>query len=90
MASELLLQLFNKKLEDCEWPAYDPALAQQQEVTGAVQVNGKTRGTLVLPVDMGQADVERLAQKEVAKWLGNQQIAKVIYVHHRLVNFVVQ
>lgn len=90
MASELLQLLFNKTLSDCEWPVYDPSLAEQQEVTVAVQVNGKTRGTLLVAVDAAQSDVERMAQKEVAKWLVNQQIVKVIYVHHRLVNFVVQ
>lgn len=90
MASELLDKLFNKKLQDCTWPTFDPLLAAQQEVTVAVQVNGKTRATVTVNIESSQNAVEELARKEVAKWLVNQQVVKTIYVHHKLVNFVIQ
>lgn len=90
MASELLELLFTKKLQDCNWPSFDAALAAQEEVTVAVQVNGKTRATISVRVDEAQHDVERRAQKEVAKWLAEKQIVKTIYVSKKLVNFVIQ
>lgn len=37
-----------------------------------------------------QSSVEEQARKEVVKWLVDKNITKVIYVPHRLVNFVVQ
>lgn len=89
MASELLERVCNKKLQDCEWPTFDPSLAAQQEATIAVQINGKTRATLIVSIELSQSDVEALAQKEVAKWLVNHTIIKTIYVHHKLVNFVI-
>jgi leucyl-tRNA synthetase len=90
MASELLELLFKKSLQDCAWPNFDPALAAQEEITIAVQVNGKTRATMTVRIDEAQQDVERKAHKEVAKWLAEKQIIKTIYVAKKLVNFVVQ
>lgn len=90
MASELLERLFGKTLQECEWPSYDAALAAQEEVTVAVQVNGKTRGTINLSVNESQATAEERARQEVEKWLVGKTIVKTIYVPKRLVNFVIQ
>lgn len=90
VASELLEQLCNKNITECRWPSYDPALARQETVTVAVQVNGKTRSSIQIATDAEQEDVEERARKEVAKWLVNKQIAKTIYVPRKLLNFVVR
>lgn len=89
IASELLQELLKKDLADCSWPTYDPALLQEKEVTMTVQVNGKMRATLVVPVGMKQDKVELLARQEIEKWLAEKTVAKVIFVPNKLINFVV-
>jgi len=89
MASELLELLFKKQLKEAEWPLYDAALAVETQVTIAVQVSGKLRATVQVPVDTLQKDIEPLALKEVAKWLEGKEPKKIIFVLNRLVNIVV-
>ena len=90
MASELLELLFKNKLKDVAWPVYDAVLAVETQVTMAVQVNGKLRATIHVPVDALQEYVEPLALKEVAKWLEGQQVVKIIFVSNRLINIVIK
>ena len=56
-----------------------------------VQVNGKVRDRLLLPVDLPEADarVRVLAQPKIAEALGGREPRKVIYVPGRLINIVV-
>jgi leucyl-tRNA synthetase len=73
------------------WPAYDPALAKEDEITYAVQVNGKLRSHLVFPADSPE-DVVRervLADEKVRAALADKQVVKVIFVPGKLVNVVV-
>lgn len=90
IASELLQELLHKDLADCSWPTYDPALLQENEVTITVQVNGKMRSTLLLPIGMSQDKVEVLARQEIEKWLAEKEVTKVIFVPNKLINFVVK
>ncbi len=74
------------------WPAYDPALAAEQELEIPVQVNGKLRGRIRVAVDAGEEEIRRLAQAEekVAPHLAGKRIVKVIVVPSKLVSFVVK
>ena len=58
----------------------------------AVQVLGKLRGTIVVPVDSDQETVvaEALKQEKVAKFTEGKQIVKVIHVKNKLVNLIVK
>ena len=49
---------------DAAWPAFDAALAAEEPVTIAVQVNGKTRGTVLVPPAAGEAEVLAAAMAE--------------------------
>lgn len=73
------------------WPDYDPALLTEKEVTIVVQVNGKVRGEVVVPVDTEERKViERACALEgVQKWLSGEKPKKVVYVANRLLNLVV-
>jgi leucyl-tRNA synthetase len=72
------------------WPQADAELARDEQVTIAVQVNGKLRATLELPHDAARAVVENaaLALPQVARWLGGQPPRKVIVVPNRVVSIV--
>jgi leucyl-tRNA synthetase len=72
------------------WPSYDPDLLARQEVTLAVQVNGKLRATIQAEPGLG-ADAARAAATEaVARWLEGKETVKVVHVPDRLVSFVVR
>jgi leucyl-tRNA synthetase len=73
-----------------EWPAADPALLVEEEVTIAVQVNGKLRDTLTVPKGAAREILEEmaLASEKVVRILDGRPPRKVIVVPDRLVNLV--
>jgi leucyl-tRNA synthetase len=75
---------------DAEWPAADPALLVEDEVTIAVQVNGKLRDTLTVPKGAARETLEEmaLASEKVGRILEGRPPRKVIVVPDRLVNLV--
>jgi leucyl-tRNA synthetase len=75
---------------NADWPSYDPALLVEDEVTIAVQVNGKLRDTLVMPKGSDRAVVEAAARANpnVLRILDGAEPKKVIVVPDRLVNLV--
>jgi leucyl-tRNA synthetase len=75
---------------DGGWPSFDPALAAEQTVTVAVQVNGKLRGTVVVAPDATEDGVRAaaLADPGIAKH-ATGTVRKVVYVPGRLMNIVV-
>ncbi len=77
-------------LEDVPFPQADTAALVRDAVTLAVQVNGKLRGTIEVPVSVDKAEAERLALAEpaVAKYLEGQTVRKVIVVPGKIVNIV--
>lgn len=74
-----------------EWPKFDEEKMKTETVTIAVQVNGKTRGTVMVSADADERTVQSAAEFEthVAKHLEGMRIVRVIHVKGRLVNFVV-
>jgi leucyl-tRNA synthetase len=73
------------------WPVFDPALAAEDTVTIAIQVNGKLRERLQAPVGSQEADVTRLAlaSEGVQKWLEGKPVRKAIYVQDKILNLVI-
>jgi leucyl-tRNA synthetase len=72
------------------WPAYDPALAAEDEVVMPVQINGKRRGEVTVPTGAAEADVQAqaLADEGVLRHLEGLTVRKVIVVKDRIVNIV--
>ncbi len=77
---------------DASWPSWDEELAADEVVTVVVQVNGKLRDRLQMPVDAEKDDVLALARaaENTARFLEGKQIVKEIYVPGKLVNLVVK
>jgi leucyl-tRNA synthetase len=74
-----------------EWPTWDEAKLAVETITLAVQVNGKLRGQVEVPVDVSKEDALAAAKTEenVARHLANGTLRREIYVPGRLVNLVV-
>jgi leucyl-tRNA synthetase len=73
------------------WPELDEAAAAEEEITLVVQVNGKVRDRIVVPVGTGEAEARALAlaSPAVQKHLDYKEPRKVILVPGKLVNIVV-
>ncbi len=76
---------------DERWPAPDPAALVQDSVELVVQVNGKLRSRVVVPAGATEAVARAaaLADPNVAKFVGDQPLRKLVYVPGKLVNVVV-
>ncbi len=81
---------YNTLLANEPWPAPEAALLVDDQVTIAVQVNGKRRDELVISRSAANADVEAAALKlePVIKALEGRPVKKVIVVPQRIVNVV--
>ena len=86
------LQGFGAPVYTQSWPQYDEKYLTRNEVEIAVQVNGKVRSKLMIPVTMtresAQEELPRLPA--VQQIVGDRQIVKVIFVPGRLLNIVVK
>jgi leucyl-tRNA synthetase len=74
------------------WPAFDAEAAREDEVELAVQVNGKVRGRVSVPLGAGADELEAAARADarIADQLAGKTIVKVVVVPGRMVNFVVK
>jgi leucyl-tRNA synthetase len=73
------------------WPVYDAEAAAEEMITLVVQVNGKVRDRIIMPVNSGDEEAKRLAllSDSVQKYLEGKQPQKVIVVPGKLVNVVI-
>ena len=81
-----------KMAMQCAWPEYDESKTVASFVEMAVQVGGKLKGTITVPVDSDQDTVVEAAKasEKVAKAIAGMQIVKVIHVKNKLVNLIVK
>ena len=81
-----------KMAMQCAWPEYDESKTVASSVEMAVQVGGKFKGTITVPVDSDQDTVVEAAKanEKVAKAIAGMQIVKVIHVKNKLVNLIVK
>ena len=78
-------------ISDKKWPKYDESLIVTDVITIAVQINGKTRGTIDIDIGLEKEMIfsKIIEDDKVGKYLNNKDIKKEIYVPNRLVNFVI-
>ncbi len=74
------------------WPSYDYSLLETMEVSLVIQVNGRVRAILTVPVSLTQDKAEQLAREnvQIKKWLEGREVVKTIYVQDKILNFVLQ
>jgi leucyl-tRNA synthetase len=78
-------------IEDQPWPKVDPAALVRDAVKLAVQVNGKLRGAIEMPVAATTEECERaaLVEPSVLPYVEGQTVRKVVVVPGKIVNIVV-
>jgi len=77
-------------LIDAQLPQVDESALQQAEVTLVIQINGKLRSKIILPVDAEQSVVEQrvFADSKITDFLQDLTVRKVIVIPNKLVNIV--
>ena len=91
LAEELWNSLGNENLiSDEYWPKVDLNYIKKNNVKIPIQINGKVRAVIEVPIDLNKVDIEKIALKEknVLKFL-NKNPKKVIIIPNRVVNFVI-
>ncbi|MCL0091795.1 leucine--tRNA ligase [Dehalococcoidales bacterium] len=74
------------------WPKYDPAFVVKETIEFVIQINGRIRATLKLPVGVDESFVKAKALEvdRIQKFLQGKTIIKTIFVPDKLINFVIQ
>ena len=74
------------------WPEYDENKIVDDSITIGVQVNGKMRETITIPVDASEEQALECANanEKLQSFLLGKTIVKVIYVKNRILNFIVK
>jgi len=72
------------------FPEWDKDLAAEEEITLVIQVNGKLRDKLTVPVTIAEQQARELAlgREKIKPYIDKKKISKVIYVPRRLINIV--
>ena len=81
---------FGGMLNEAEWPSFDEAKTVDDSVEIVLQVMGKVRSRMVIPVDMPKDEVIALAKEDekIKELIEEKSIKKEIYVPGKLVNIV--
>jgi leucyl-tRNA synthetase len=92
VTTELWKELdFSGVLSEQKWPDYTDIVPIVSELTIAVQVLGKMRGTIAVPVAANQDDIENHVKNSPIfdKYIKDMTVKKVIYVKGKIINYVV-
>ena len=73
-----------------KWPEYDEEKTVNNEITLAIQINGKLKGTITIPLDENEAVVKEKVRNAIDSKLDGKTIVKEIYVKNKIYNIVVK
>jgi leucyl-tRNA synthetase len=92
--SEELWEMMGNKVSAAasSWPEYDPTVATEEEITIVIQINGKVRGRISVPIDEEAESIKALARadEKIVKMMEGKTVLKEIYVPRKLLNIVVR
>ena len=91
-ASECLSKLESDlELSNLKWPNYDSNLIKDKECNIVIQINGKKRGLLKMPIDTNENEIEKnvIQNSNIKKYLEDKPIKKRIYIKNKIINLIV-
>lgn len=82
---------FEGKLNQTSWPSYDEKKLVKDEFEMPVQINGKVRGKVIMPIDANKDDALEAAKNDgnIKNHIADKEIRKIIYVPGKILNIVV-
>jgi len=93
IAEEMWSRLgYQRTIFKSRWPEFDPEAIKVEEVTYAVQINGKLRATFDAPVNLPEEEVKKraLTEQKVASYVEGMVIVRTVVVTNKLVSIVVR
>ena len=78
-------------IKNIQWPEYDVKLIKDEKINLVVQVNGKKRGLISLDPDKTEKEILEITtkDKQIVKYLQDNQIKKSIYIKNKLLNIII-
>ncbi len=92
IAEELWEAIGNKpSIFEQKWPDWDEEIAKEEEIELVIQINGKLRSKLFIPLSLSDDKIKEMAleERKIKKFVGSKKIKKVIVVKGKLVNIVI-
>jgi len=76
--------------KDFYWPKYDPKLLKEENCKIVIQVDGRKRGIIEMPINSKEPTIIKKSKEidNVSKYIKNSTITKNIYIKNKLVNFI--
>ena len=83
---------YNETISDTPWPTFDEAKLIDDEIEIPVQINGKLKGTVNVPIDSDESAVEKAvySSEVILPFIDSKTIVKKIYVKNKIYNIVVK
>lgn len=92
LTEELWFKIGNDfSIHNQTWPEFDDNIIALENISLAVQINGKTRGLIEISKDEEESEVIKKAEalEKLKIYLGNNNYKKVIYVKNKIINFII-
>lgn len=92
IAAELWSKFFTGDVHKQNWATFDASAVVEEEIEIVIQINGKVRDRVKVPVGLGKTDLEKLAPSlpRVNELTADKKIVKIIAVPNKLINIVVK
>ena len=85
------LQKSNMSICNCAWPNHIDSYLSKKVIDLVIQINGKKKALLEIPINLEQKNVEeKLKKDQKTKYLFDIKIKKIIFVKNRIINFVLE
>tara|TARA_B100000378_G_scaffold264917_1_gene248996 strand:+ start:1 stop:693 length:693 start_codon:yes stop_codon:yes gene_type:complete len=92
LAPHLAHECCEKINKNFYWPEYDPKLLKDENCTIVIQVDGRKRGILEMPINSKEIVVIKKSKEvdNVSRHIGSNEIVKNIYIKNKLINFIIK
>ena len=92
LAPHLAYECCEKLNKKFYWPKYDNKLLRDENCTIVIQVDGRKRGVLEMPINSKEETIVKKAKEidNVLRYLENNQIIKNIYIKNKLINLIIK
>ena len=81
---------YTESIAYAKWPVYDEEKTKEDEIELPIQINGKLKATIMIPLDSSQYDIQENVKNKVSKFIEDKTIIKEIYVKNKIYNIVVK
>ncbi len=95
IAPHITEELFEKigntqTIAQSKWPTFDESKTIDDEIELPIQINGKLKTTICVPLDSTQDDIKPLIHEKISMALEGKNIVKEIYVKNKIYNIVIK